>query len=604
MASSVGLLAIPITLFIVIISLYPDLTTIDDFKVYKLKSYHSICDTMRKDSTIIKNNPNTLESISLNKTTLALVFGGSDTLVASINRNNATNKTVWTSNNNTVAIVKNGIVTANNKKKKGIAIITAKVDGETASCEVTVDIIKHKKNIEHILLIDRTASTSLKSENFKQLKDNLIHNLNSVDKKIIDSLKHTQKDTTKTLLRGLLYVTLINSYKKSYEYDTLHVFFYNGHLYKNETCEELNTLELNPFFCENFGKKDTISKKINFEKGILLKDSAFLRTNFKAVFDTISNFVKKDKNKEYCITIFSDFYHDDTVKLGKISPKDVAFFRNSVGNPKLNLIVLWKEDYPDKQRKREQIDLINLIKENFVGICKTDFIFTNNYNDNRYWKVDTVFLEFKEMLDFDYNSDYYKEEKKISLYAPISDYLKYSEATCKIIMKNPSKQFRWRIKQLEPDRNNIYFWKFKKDCKGSFDKGYNRYFINQWYEEACDSLYLSIKLEHDTKLDDLRFVYSYKGDDGKDHFHEYGFEIKNVIFSNTYKQHLTMILNAFMVLLCATLISGGWLFYLHFFASPPVPAPPPPPAPNKWLEFAGILLLIGFIVLIFLFLIL
>ena len=53
-ASSVGLLALPISVFIIIFSLYPDLVTVDDFKLFKLKSYYNICDVARKDTIVSK----------------------------------------------------------------------------------------------------------------------------------------------------------------------------------------------------------------------------------------------------------------------------------------------------------------------------------------------------------------------------------------------------------------------------------------------------------------------------------------------------------------------------------------------------------------------
>jgi len=77
--------------------------------------------------------------ISLNKLTLSFVEGDSETLIASVSPENATNQTVtWTSSNETVATVtNNGKVTA---KAPGTATITATTeDGEkTASCVVTV----------------------------------------------------------------------------------------------------------------------------------------------------------------------------------------------------------------------------------------------------------------------------------------------------------------------------------------------------------------------------------------------------------------------------------------------------------------------------------
>ena len=78
-------------------------------------------------------------SVSLNKSSLSLAIGGSETLTATIQPENATNKHVkWTSNNENVATVSSeGKVTA---KTVGTTTITATtVDGgKTASCTITV----------------------------------------------------------------------------------------------------------------------------------------------------------------------------------------------------------------------------------------------------------------------------------------------------------------------------------------------------------------------------------------------------------------------------------------------------------------------------------
>ena len=79
-----------------------------------------------------------VSSVSLNKTSLSLTVGKTETLTATVAPTNATNQTVtWSSNNQIVATVSNGTVTA---KAKGTAIITVTTaDGnKTATCNVTV----------------------------------------------------------------------------------------------------------------------------------------------------------------------------------------------------------------------------------------------------------------------------------------------------------------------------------------------------------------------------------------------------------------------------------------------------------------------------------
>ncbi len=76
-------------------------------------------------------------SVTLNKASIALVQGNSETLVATVNPSDATDKTViWESSDTKVATVDtNGKVTA---VKAGKSIITAKVGGKSATCTVTV----------------------------------------------------------------------------------------------------------------------------------------------------------------------------------------------------------------------------------------------------------------------------------------------------------------------------------------------------------------------------------------------------------------------------------------------------------------------------------
>ena len=78
-------------------------------------------------------------SVLLNKTSTELVVGGTETLTATVNPSNATNKNVtWSSSNTSVATVdSDGKVTA---VAPGSATITVKTaDGnKTATCSVTV----------------------------------------------------------------------------------------------------------------------------------------------------------------------------------------------------------------------------------------------------------------------------------------------------------------------------------------------------------------------------------------------------------------------------------------------------------------------------------
>ena len=84
------------------------------------------------------SNPVAVTGVSLNKTSLSLEKGKSETLTATVAPENASNKNVtWSSNNTSVATVNNGEVTA---VAPGTATITVTTEdgGKTATCVVTV----------------------------------------------------------------------------------------------------------------------------------------------------------------------------------------------------------------------------------------------------------------------------------------------------------------------------------------------------------------------------------------------------------------------------------------------------------------------------------
>ena len=92
----------------------------------------------KKETTEPPTTTTPVSSVSLNKTSTSLKVGQTETLVATVNPSNATNRNVtWSSNNTSVATVDNGTITA---KAKGSATITVRTsDGnKTATCAVTV----------------------------------------------------------------------------------------------------------------------------------------------------------------------------------------------------------------------------------------------------------------------------------------------------------------------------------------------------------------------------------------------------------------------------------------------------------------------------------
>ena len=79
-----------------------------------------------------------VSSVSLNINAITLAIDGTETLIATINPDNASNKNIsWSSNNTAVATVDSGIVSA---VASGTATITVTTEdgGKTAACEVSV----------------------------------------------------------------------------------------------------------------------------------------------------------------------------------------------------------------------------------------------------------------------------------------------------------------------------------------------------------------------------------------------------------------------------------------------------------------------------------
>ena len=98
----------------------------------------------------VKENIVDVTSISVNKTNLNLEKGNSETIIATINPSNATNKTLtWSSNNTNIATVNNGII-------KGINVGTATItvssnNGKQATITVNVTNQTSNENISNYL---------------------------------------------------------------------------------------------------------------------------------------------------------------------------------------------------------------------------------------------------------------------------------------------------------------------------------------------------------------------------------------------------------------------------------------------------------------------
>ena len=115
-------------------------------------------------------NPILAESVTLNKTSLELLLGGTETLVATVKPDNTTDKTVtWTSSNTSVATVDNaGKVTT---LAVGNATITATCGSVSATCAVTVKAVPaesvtlNKTTLELLLGGTETLVATVKPDN-------------------------------------------------------------------------------------------------------------------------------------------------------------------------------------------------------------------------------------------------------------------------------------------------------------------------------------------------------------------------------------------------------------------------------------------------------
>lgn len=104
-----------------------------------------------------------VSGISLDKTSLTVLVGNSETLFPTITPSNATNQDItWSSSDTSVALIEEGKITG---KKVGTATITATINGYRATCKVTVvDTIPLKSiNInKSTLTIKETVEETLK----------------------------------------------------------------------------------------------------------------------------------------------------------------------------------------------------------------------------------------------------------------------------------------------------------------------------------------------------------------------------------------------------------------------------------------------------------
>ena len=117
------------------------LATTDKTVVGAINELKSIINTLQNKITALENQQDTsvkVTGVTLSTNTLSMKVGGTTTLTANTRPSDATNKSVtWSTNNNAVASVSNGVVTAKAKGQATITVTTAD-GGYTDTCIVTV----------------------------------------------------------------------------------------------------------------------------------------------------------------------------------------------------------------------------------------------------------------------------------------------------------------------------------------------------------------------------------------------------------------------------------------------------------------------------------
>ena len=464
-ASSVSLLAIPISVFVIIFSLYPDLVTINEFSLFKLSSYYAICDVDNNGNHFISENPDTLFT----------------------------------------------------------------------------KIISEKHNSKfHLLVIDQTLSTLFKNENnFSKFRSDLQDYFRERNILVIDSS-----------LKSLIYAKLIESLKIGFNCDSLYVFYYDGTigcLSEKSEFHQFKDIIITDFINN---KNHTSGEKANEQK-----------TNFKDIFDKIAKVLEQHPAID-CITFLSDFYHDGTYDLTK---NDFEQLKAKTQQRKINLIALWQNKYVGNDADKREIcqkKFIDRFNKYFQRVISTDKIFIDSYHDGSYNNNSGGFLEFDEAISFNSlknDNNIENDSLKIYFFLPISNSLKYNEAQVKIVLNTLGK-FRWKIKSISD--NNKTFIKFRNNCDVNDTK---RYTLNQWYSDACDSLWLAIKLDNNCNYDDLKFCYVVQNSNAQNNFFELNMELKQILFSNGYKKILIYIINIFSGLLLTSIVVGSILFFHDFF---------------------------------------
>lgn len=392
------------------------------------------------------------------------------------------------------------------------------------------NITTERINKYHLLVIDQTLSTVFEDNQLDSLKKYL-------------KLSLTNKINSNSI-KSLIYAKLIESFNSNFNCDSLLVYFYNGS-------------KINP-------NKVWISSYKNYYTPNILQfvdHSAKIEeqeTDFRVILDTVKNIIKNTQKLD-CITFLSDFYHEPDPDLLNA---DFYNLKQVSGTIKFNLVALWRTKYNGKdseKREKRQNYFIAKFNEFFQGVVASEKLFIDEYQNSLFTRYGN-FLEFEEIITYkpeEPETINYNDSPVISLYAPISNSLKYNEAEVKIKMDTLTK-FSWKIKSNFD--GNKTFIRFNHNCVRISD----RCRLNQWYEGKCDSLGLHIKIDNNLNYDDLKFCYVVEKN-GRNIFKECDIKIKKIFIEEQQKTLLFQVLDFFCGLVSLSLIAGFFLFLLLFY---------------------------------------
>jgi hypothetical protein len=309
------------------------------------------------------------------------------------------------------------------------------------------------------------------------------------------------------------------------------------------------------------------------------------KTNFKNILDSIIPVLIKTKTNNI-LTIFSDFYHDDTIITPKVFYQDFDYFKDRTKIEKYNLIALWSYEHSVK-RKIAQNELIRDFQIHLDGVINTDYVFVDRYNDDNYYNRGTTTNNLELLALFKVNNTDIKKIKEpgVTFSSSISNEFNYEEGNAKIVLhekyKNP--HFYWRIKEIFNSENHFTkYRKFENDKEATYflnviddvnehpffyyinNVGKKaRYFYRPFFENSSDTLLLALRIDGTFVYDKYELAVC-SIDDSSFYYKEFNIDLKKNIIVPERKNFLRYTLNVFCFLIILFLIAGYWLFILLF----------------------------------------